>query len=317
MFAVSDRVIIRTIVLPVALCLLAAACEAHDPSLLPDYVPPVGVDCDALKPLPVKIEEITGVVSDEDFAFDGEGRLVSLDSAGNVVASTRDGDVSVLSAGVTTVATGVAYLPDGDLVIADIRTDLLLRMSPNGGVEIILGDLRSPNGVEVHPDGWIYVSEQDAGQVRRVDPDSGDFEVIMDGVPFANGISFAPDYSRIYVASYTGYSIHVQALDEQGMPIGEKQIWYGNITNVDGLGVDLCGNVYFTEYVAGTLWRYDPDGLDLQKVADFPTSWIPNMDFGSGLGGWSRDRLYVNSRGQDTVWELDLGVPGRPRAYVP
>ena len=39
------------------------------------------------------------------------------------------------------------------------------------------------------------------------------------------------------------------------------------------------------------------------------TNWIPNVNFGSGIGGWEFDRIYVNDRENDRVFEM---VPVAP-----
>jgi sugar lactone lactonase YvrE len=78
---------------------------------------------------------------------------------------------------------------------------------------------------------------------------------------------------------------------------------------IDGLGVDACGNVYASEYVYGNLWRISPAG-EMELLANLPSSWIPNIKWGRGLGGFSSDVMYVADRDAQRLFGIYVGVPG-------
>ena len=122
-------------------------------------------DCDNLAALPVEATRISGFTTSEDFAFDIEGHFVSPDANGNVLKITMDGDFEVLSPNFGEAA-GMAYLPDGDLVVASPWRGNLEVISPDGGRTTLLSGLSYPNGVTVDAAGFIYVAEHDAGAVR-------------------------------------------------------------------------------------------------------------------------------------------------------
>jgi len=84
---------------------------------------------------------------------------------------------------------------------------------------------------------------------------------------------------------------------------------------LDGIAVDACDNVYVTEFEAGKVFRWTQDGLGPDLVAELPDYWIPNMDFGTGVGGWDATKLWVVTRDGDRVFGIDIGVPGRPLAH--
>lgn len=79
---------------------------------------------------------------------------------------------------------------------------------------------------------------------------------------------------------------------------------------LDGLNVDACGNVYVTEYVLGYVWRIDPMG-GVAKVVKLPNYWIPNMEFGRGVGGYGAESLYVIPINEPFLFELQAGVQGK------
>jgi len=111
------------------------------------------------------------------------------------------------------------------------------------------------------------------------------------------------------------YSI---AFDDDGEP-GPAEIFVDSLGGgqLDGMAVDACGNVYVDEYVAAIVWRISPDGSDRQPIIDLSadTTWIPNMQWGSGVGGWETETLYVLDIQSDKMYETPLGVPDKLRLY--
>ncbi|MCO4773724.1 MAG: hypothetical protein KDA24_27075 [Deltaproteobacteria bacterium] len=177
-----------------------------------------GIDCDAINPAPVEFETVTGILSAEDFVFSADGGVLSVDFDGNLVRSERGSEEATLVApGVTTGSTaGISMLPNGDVVIADVGAGALVRVAANGGTTTLLSGLGYPNGIEVHRDGWVAVAEQDTGQVRRVDADTGEFVILAKGLPAPNGVTFSPDYNTLYVNSFGGGAVRSIALSPEG-----------------------------------------------------------------------------------------------------
>ena len=60
----------------------------------------------------------------------------------------------------------------------------------------------------------------------------------------------------------------------------------------------------------GIIWRFSPDGL-VEEAVKLPSSWIPNMHFGNGIGGWDPEILYVMDRDQGRVFALKVEKPGK------
>jgi len=84
---------------------------------------------------------------------------------------------------------------------------------------------------------------------------------------------------------------------------------------LDGLGVDVCGHVYIAEYVIGIVWRFPPTGGRGEFLAKLDSGWIPNVHWGSGLGGWDRNTMYVADRDQGRLFGLEVGAPGTPQPF--
>ncbi|MCP4871698.1 MAG: hypothetical protein GY898_23565 [Proteobacteria bacterium] len=97
--------------------------------------------------------------------------------------------------------------------------------------------------------------------------------------------------------------------------------WWGDGDSVagggiDGIAVDACGYVYVTVYeqTGGNIMCATERGAEFEVVADLPVGWVPNMEFGNGVGRWDERTLYVNTRDTDSVFGLAIGALGRPRA---
>lgn len=89
--------------------------------------------------------------------------------------------------------------------------------------------------------------------------------------------------------------------------------WYSGYEfagGLDGIGVDVCDNVYVTEYTLGNIWRFGPDGGEPELAVDTQTFWIPNLHWGSGVGGWDPNIMYVQDRFTDELLAVSIGVPG-------
>lgn len=451
-------------------------------------------DCDAVAELPLKSDYLSGFTGAEDFAFDAEGYLVSIDENGNLVGINQAGDTKVIVAGATTYGAGTRFLPDGDLVFCDVMNGSLIRVDPQtGATGVVLGGLEYPNGLDVGLDGYVYVAEQSGGRVRRVDPETGEYTIIAEDLYQPNGVTFAPGYQTLYVGSfgagvvwavdriddttwstprifattpeapgippdwcdshpagdecptYYGYGLGVCADDGSGdldcadatdleacngrvegdacttYRFGETleqtchpgatglfcprtsheatlaceglveggqcdldgavgtcalsfegvlACWdyndyyaalaggctdraegddcevhddiypsvgscadgsvygmmgliclgtagYSEHGGLDAINTDECGNLYVSEYIEGVVWRFTAEGSEAETVSKLRSSWIPNMHWGNGRGGWDPQTLYVMDRDRQGVFAVPVGVGGHGDAYIP
>ena len=83
----------------------------------------------------------------------------------------------------------------------------------------------------------------------------------------------------------------------------------GNGGGLDGISMDACGYVYVTEYIAGKVYRFTPEGGVGDLAATLPSSWIPNLHWGTGVGGFDTHVMYVADRDLSGLYALDVGVP--------
>lgn len=94
---------------------------------------------------------------------------------------------------------GPIAMPDGSVILVEIAAERLTRVLPDGSQEVIAELGGGPNGAAVGPDGKIYICNNggfiyndnngfltpggiskdfDGGSIQRVDPDTGEVEVL-------------------------------------------------------------------------------------------------------------------------------------------
>ncbi len=453
-------------------------------------------ECTEPAPLPVEATVLSGFPQAEDFALDARGYLVAIDWSGNMIGTNQMGDQRVILPNAGEWTSGMHQLPDGAFVYSDAATGTLMRVVEGQGAEALVSGMSYPNGIEVDLEGFVYVSEHDAGRIRRIDPETGDYEIIADGLFNPNGLQFSTDYATLYVNSFGGGMLHavereseqvwaepqllgyVPSIDPTSVPTpcvdaqeGDSCIqvfgglgvcteatdgelacetsldetacaglaegdpcetdfggelvesvcvmddaisealfcprteagrveacvdktvyancrvdgawgycenswegplicsldtdynimgdacdglaegdacealypaspwegvcdydnhwglgmicapWYGwgEKGGLDGMAVDACDKVYVTEYIAGIVYRFDPAAAEpaFEVVYETGSSWIPNMHWGNGIGGWEENVLYVLERDRGHVYGLQVDVLGVVEAYLP
>ncbi len=280
----------------------------------PETPPTPAYDCSILPQVPVNFDTLQGYSDAEDFDFDDAGYAIAIYDE-NLFGQNRAGDREVRSASVSRETAGTRMLITGDVVVADVRNGSLKLIDSNTqGVSTILGGLSYPNGVEVDANDYVYVAEQNTGRLQRVNAyDPQDRMTVATGMNNPNGVIMTEDEQIIYVGSFGGGMIY--AIDRIGPDEwDEPRILIQNPNwdwGFDGINVDTCGNVYWTEYIAGVVRRVTPDGQDIAQVANLPSGWIPNLRWGAGYGGFETDRMYVSDRDQGRIFELHMGIPGK------
>lgn len=280
--------------------------------------PPV-VDCSALPQPPYEGRRITAV-SSEDLAFDAEGYLVGSDMR-HIWKSTHAGDRKLFVPNVPFRA-GLRALPSGAFVFADNVNGAIVRLEADGTRYDVLTGLSYPNGIEVGPDGIVYFTEHGARRVWRLDPYSGDARVISElSITNPNGLTFELGYAALLIGGFSGVgAIYRLPIDAKGEP-GTLEVWAKDVGTgyLDGMGVDVCGNVYIADYMAGNILRLPPDGSSTEVVINGRSlqgaePYMPNFQWGSGVGGWDPGKIYIpEGNTGEATYEVDLGIPSKPR----
>ncbi len=280
------------------------------------------LDCTAIPERPLEVNEIgtTGTPgiprAHHDLAFDRDGYLAGFDGV-TLVRSNRAFRMEVISS-LLTMVEGMEYLPDGRLVVADINYGLIsigrdgsfVHMAPD-----ILGFAVVPG-----PDGRLYVTDMDS-RVYRIHLDTQEVQVWMDFDEFPElaeqlprTLNFSLDYRKAYIGTF-GEPVYEVDLDENLEPVSPPRLFvnlWDGAQWVDGMAVDVCGNLYFPIWPTHLL-RVTPDGR-VSSYHTFPEAkYGHGLKWGTGRDGWRDDALYMPQPYDDnTVVEVVTGVAGRP-----
>jgi hypothetical protein len=282
----------------------------------PPDAPPIEFDCEDLPAGPLALTDITLAVAAEDLAFDDLGNLVGSDTT--AIYRTAFGAAPTLYVPGTSFRAAIRYNSEGRLFYNSDSAGAVVRVDPDGSKITITSGLSYPNGMEVDQQGFVYVAEQSSDRVIRVHPDTGEVTVLSEGeIAAPNGLSFDPTYQWLYIAGFSGVgTIYKLPVAADGTP-GELEEWATGVGtgSLDGIGVDACGNVYICDYGASVIYRIEPDG-DRTVIVDGKGSYMPNMQWGSNIGGWDPTTIYIpNGWGGQGIYAADVGVPSKPRAY--
>jgi len=275
-------------------------------------------DCSTIPEGPFELTKLNGPMASEDLAFDREGHLIgSNDNA--IFKSLYEGQPQVFVPNMNFRA-GLRFLPSGQLIVCNNHTGELIRVDTEGTQHVLLSGLSYPNGVTVDMKGWVYFSEHDNNQVRRVHPYTGEYTILTNEVANPNGLTFSPDYSTLYIGGFNGNgTVYAMSISPEGVP-GKLVAWAKDVGTgwLDGMATDACGNVYIADYGATVIYRISPDGQSKEKIisgAGFSNAYLPNMQWGSGVGGWDPLTLYLPDGWNKGVFEVHIGVPSAPIPY--
>jgi sugar lactone lactonase YvrE len=274
-------------------------------------------DCDAalLATAPLAVAEINGVPTSEEFEFDAFGNLVNVSDTMEAIMSTDSSGVTTLIAPYDSAeVAGTRFLPDGTLVFADEAGGSIVAVDMSDGSRSVLASgLVSPNSIATNSAGEVFSAGY--GEVVRIRTDGSVERILEISFTDFDGAAFSPDESSLYLNHDDGGTVGRIDFDSKGDVIGFSGIIDlvsgGWGTSLDGAAVDACGRYYVVD-VGGTIFRVDPDTATVIEYADLDgagAGFTTSLRFGSGVGGWERDHLYVMDR-DGAIWDLTLDVEG-------
>lgn len=209
-------------------------------------------------------------------------------------------------------ANGLAFDPQGRLVMCEHSTRQVTRLEKDGAVTVVADkyegkQLNSPNDVTVKSDGSIYFTDPPYGLPKT--DESPEKELIVNGLYRVqngkvqlldgtmnrpNGLAFSPDEKYLYVGNVLNTKEVWMRYEVQ--PDGSLQ--NGKIffdaskhpvrSSPDGLKVDVKGNLYATG--PGGLWIISPEGKALGLIE------FPELPANCAWGDQDGKTMYVTAR---------------------
>ncbi len=123
------------------------------------------------------------------------------------------GQVTTVARGLSLVY-GLAFAKDGTLYVADYI--YLHKVNPDGSTQLLLTDnIANFSGIEVGPDGWVYLADSTNNRIERYLPATGRSEVFISGGLLRNPSGLAFDGAgNLLIANLSGYNILKVAPDK-------------------------------------------------------------------------------------------------------
>lgn len=160
--------------------------------------------------------------------------------------------------------------PDGKLYFPAQGANEIWRIGLDGGEpEVVAKDLGVPDSVKFHPDGYIVSTQVYSGQVLKIDPRTGDKEVLADIGAGLDNVTFVG--KRTFVSHITG-SVHEIVAPGQARPLIDKGYQWPLGLDVGPDGTLLVGDGGFSHLLT--------PGQPSRIVGNY---FVPNYP------GWVRD----------------------------
>lgn len=254
--------------------LLVAAAGAQEVLTIPGFATPESVAFDRQGRV-----YVSNIGAFNPGAADGDGRIIQLDAAGNILADP-------FAAGLNDPK-GIAFDVDGRLVVSDV--DRLWRLDADGRARLLAGPEKFPvtpsflNDVTVCSTWNIWLSDSTAGRVFRVTPE-GLVTLEEEGLGGVNGLLCEPGGTLLLAVN----DRVLRRPAANGGP-GSFEVVADGFRGLDGLALDEAGNLYVSEFSRGRVTRIAPEGgreviLDnLESAADLGINpldgalWVPNF----------------------------------------
>jgi gluconolactonase len=241
-------------------------------------------------------------------------------------------DVRILASGFG-FAEGPVAMPDGSVVLTDIKAGCLWRVTPDGSKAVLAPTGGGPNGLAIGPDGALYccnnggglyrpdhfmavgpAPDYAGGSIQRIDPGNGELHTLYTE---CNGHRLSAPNDLVFDTAggfwFTDLGKRYARHRDHGglyyaLPDGSRIVEAAYpILSPNGVGLSPDGKVvYVADTEPARLWAFDVEAAGVVRKAPFPS---PNgARLVAGLPGYQRfDSLAVQANGDICVATLVTG----------
>jgi DNA-binding beta-propeller fold protein YncE len=227
---------------------------------------------------------------------------------------------------------GMAVGPDGDVIVADMMNNRVLRFGSDGAFKSVIGrptavkgkakagELEEPSGVAVDGQGFVYVADTWNGRIQKFDP-KGRQVAEFGGAryTFYSPRNVALDkQGNIYVAD-TGNS-QIKVIDPNGKlikAVGTKGNGGEGFNEVFGLAINSKGELFAADPGNRRIHKFGP-GPDFKFLKEKKVpGWQLNPPVWPHLAVDAQDHIFAVDNGGKKLWVYDselnyLGTVGGP-----
>jgi sugar lactone lactonase YvrE len=246
-----------------------------------------------------------------------DGSLIVSHRAGGVTRIEADGTQRLIGRpdlaanGHEIIPNGIALLPDGDVLIANIgEGGGVWRLTPRGELSPFLMEadgvfLAAANFVMRDHAGrvWITVSTVSQPRFRAYSADVADGLIVLvddkgarilaDDIAFANECRIGPDGQSLYISETFGRRVTRFRLGQDGT-LSEREAFasFGRGDFPDGCRFDDAGHLWLTSIVGNRLYRIAPGGEPVLVLEDSTPEHIAWVEDALAAGRMGREHFY-------------------------
>ena len=247
-------------------------------------------------------------------AVDADGNIYAVNFARQqTIGKVRpDGSGEVwLTLPGTSIANGIRFGSRGQMYLADYMEHTIYLVDPATRALTIHAReprMTQPNDIAITADDVLYASDpnwkENTGRVWRIAQD-GTVSLALDTMGTANGIEVSPDGKILYVNESVQRNIWMYDIAPDGSLSGKRLLIKFDDFGMDGMRVDVDGNLYVTRYGKGTVVKLSPQGRILREIS-VPGAKPSNITFGGPDGRTA----YVTEVVQGRLLQFRVDRPG-------
>lgn len=211
----------------------------------------------------------------------------------------------------TSIANGIRFGSRGQMYLADYMEHTIYLVDPaTRALSIHAREPRmtQPNDIAITADDVLYASDpnwkENTGRVWRIAQD-GTVTLALDTMGTANGIEVSPDGKILYVNESVQRNIWMYDIAADGSLSGKRLLIKFDDFGMDGMRVDVDGNLYVTRYGKGSVVKLSPQGRILREIS-VPGAKPSNITFGGPDGRTA----YVTEVVQGRLLQFRVDRPG-------
>jgi gluconolactonase len=207
------------------------------------------------------------------------------------------------------VGNGIRFDSHGNMLIADYKMHNILKVDMSTKKVSVFaheGKMSQPNDIAIDDQDRLYASDPNwkagTGRIWRIDTDGK--VTLLDSMATVNGIDVSPDNKTLYVNEIL--KIWAYDLSPEGTISNKRLVIQFPDFGMDGMRVDVDGNIYQARYGKGVVAKVSPDGKVLREIVlkgKKPT----NVAF----GGKDGRTMYVTMQDQGNLETFRVDQPGR------
>ncbi len=253
-------------------------------------------------------------------AFDRRGVFYCTDLHNGRILRVAEGGVEVVSE-YGGAPNGLKIHADGRLFVACNRRGIIAVDPATGAVTPVVDGyeaepFRAPNDLVFARNGDLYFT--DPGQADLRDPHGrlfrlragGELELLLDRLPYPNGLALDADETLLYIAMTRTNQIWRAGIMPDGRlhRVAMFVQLSGGLSGPDGLAVDESGNLAVCHFGRGTVWLLSWLGDAVARVRSVAGLGTSNLAF----GGPDRRTLWITESETGVILAARMPAAGLP-----